>query len=257
MLVRRYGTLRISAVAAAVKLRPQLVPRLSQPPKAQPSRCDRAGQIFREVFLQYDRNNPHGLKLTPPFPRRYLYDFSKRSLDIVGSLVGLAVLSPLMLTTYFLILARMGRPVFYTQQRVGYRGASFFILKFRTMTVEDPIPGKRWGKKPKVTPLGRILRRHSIDETPQLVNVLLGQMSLVGPRPRLATEVVALQGGQGDRLNVRAGLSGLAEIRGRNKISNAERIRHDYEYLERRGILLDLWIILVTCVHVILGKDAH
>jgi lipopolysaccharide/colanic/teichoic acid biosynthesis glycosyltransferase len=134
-------------------------------------------------------------------------------------------------------------PVLFRQERVGRGGVTFELLKFRTMIVGDNpmVPDAS-----RITSAGRLLRRLSLDELPQLWNVARGDMSVVGPRPTLAYQVERYDEHQRRRLCVRPGLTGLAQVRGRNALSWADRIGHDLEYVERRSLVLDLRIIVAT-----------
>jgi len=135
-------------------------------------------------------------------------------------------------------------PVFFRQERVGLRGRPFHVWKFRTMihASDNPI----FPAADRITAVGRVLRRTSLDELPQLINVARGEMSIVGPRPTLAYQVARYDARQLRRLDVRPGITGLAQVRGRNSITWAERIDHDLEYLDRQSLGLDIRILLWT-----------
>lgn len=197
----------------------------------------------------------------------------KRALDIAGSLVAIAILSPL-LALIALALCRTG-PVLFRQIRVGAGGRSFVVLKFRTMTTEASRPAPRSGRivqarrqDPRVTRLGAVLRRLSLDELPQLFNVLRGDMSLVGPRPHAPgtsggdltfEEAVAFYA---VRHRVKPGMTGLAQIRGlRGGVDRPEaitaRVAADLDYIARWSVWLDLAILLRTLPAVLLGRNAY
>jgi sugar transferase EpsL len=147
-------------------------------------------------------------------------------------------------------------PALFRQQRAGQDGRVFTILKFRTMFEgENPVHPEA----ERITTLGRWLRRSSLDELPQLWNVARGEMSIVGPRPTLMYQVERYTAQQRGRLAVRPGITGLAQIRGRNGISWSERIRIDLEYVERQSLRLDLWIMCLTVLAVIQreGTEGH
>jgi lipopolysaccharide/colanic/teichoic acid biosynthesis glycosyltransferase len=145
-------------------------------------------------------------------------------------------------------------PALFTQERVGMDGEPFIVFKFRTMVHGDnPI----FPDADRITSVGRVLRRLSLDELPQLVNVARGDMSIVGPRPTLAYQVERYTDEQRLRLAVRPGLTGLAQIRGRNALAWAERIEHDVEYVRTQSLLLDLRIILGTAIVMLTGRGAE
>jgi len=173
----------------------------------------------------------------------------KRSVDIVCAMIGLAVLTPLLLVVATAILIDSGRPVFFLQERIGLHGRTFRIIKFRTMTrdAEQRTKGQ-WitAGNPYVTPVGRFLRKTSLDELPELVNVLKGYMSLVGPRPTLPEQVAAYDVSQRRRLEVRPGITGWAQVNGRNSISWTERIKLDIWYIDHWTPWLDVRILLMT-----------
>jgi lipopolysaccharide/colanic/teichoic acid biosynthesis glycosyltransferase len=142
-------------------------------------------------------------------------------------------------------------PVFFTQERVGLHGEPFTVFKFRTMVHADDNP--LFPDASRITTVGRWLRRLSLDELPQLINVGQGSMSIVGPRPTLPYQVARYDDRQRRRLDVKPGLSGLAQIRGRNAIAWAERIDHDLEYVERQSPRLDVAILLRTAGAILSG----
>jgi lipopolysaccharide/colanic/teichoic acid biosynthesis glycosyltransferase len=168
---------------------------------------------------------------------------TRRMVDIVLAAVGLAVLAPVLAVVAALVRWRLGSPVLFRQRRSGLHGAEFSILKFRTMR-----PPQRPGQpdRERETELGAVLRRMSLDELPQLVNVLRGEMSIIGPRPTLPEQVRHYSPRQRERLSVRPGLTGWAQVSGRNALSWPERIELDLWYLENRSARLDLLIIKRT-----------
>ncbi len=172
-----------------------------------------------------------------------LRDHVRRTVDVALALAGLAVLAPVMLVVALLVRWKLGRPVLFRQRRSGLHGAEFTILKFRTMR---PLryPGQPDGERQ--TGLGTALRAYSLDEVPQLVNVLRGDMGVVGPRPTLPEQVRRYDRRQLRRLDVRPGLTGWAQVSGRNALSWPERIELDLWYVENRSLVLDLRIILLT-----------
>jgi lipopolysaccharide/colanic/teichoic acid biosynthesis glycosyltransferase len=172
-----------------------------------------------------------------------------RALDIAGSALGLAVSSPLLAVAAVAIKLDDGGPVLYRQRRVGYRGEEFDLLKLRTMVVGAETQGAGSAVNrgdPRITRVGRLLRRLSIDELPQLWNVLHGDMSLIGPRPTLKYQVDQYTPRQRRRLEVKPGLTGWAQIHGRASLAWADRIELDVWYVENRSPGLDVKIMLRT-----------
>jgi len=173
----------------------------------------------------------------------------KRGVDIVCAMIGLAVLTPLLLVVAIAVLIDSGRPVFFLQERVGLHGRAFRIIKFRTMTRDAEQQMKeQWitAGSPYVTHIGRFLRKTSLDELLELVNVLKGDMSLVGPRPTLPVQVARYDEFQRRRLEVRPGITGWAQVNGRNSISWTERIKLDVWYIDHWTPWLDVRILLMT-----------
>ena len=172
-----------------------------------------------------------------------------RPLDVAAAGVGLAVASPLLAVAAAAIKLEDGGPVFYRQRRVGLHGNEFELLKLRTMEVgaESRGPGFAVNEgDPRITRVGRLLRRLSLDELPQLWNVLRGDMSLIGPRPTLAYQVERYTERQRRRLDVKPGITGWAQIHGRARLPWAERIELDVWYVDHRSPWLDLKILART-----------
>jgi exopolysaccharide biosynthesis polyprenyl glycosylphosphotransferase len=195
--------------------------------------------------------------------------FVKRALDILVSITLLILLSPLLLGVALLVKLTSPGPVLFTQERMGMNKRKFKLLKFRSMYAdaearkaellalnEQQGPVFKIKNDPRVTPLGRFLRKTSIDELPQLINVLKGEMSLVGPRPPLPTEVEQYDWVYRRRLSIRPGLTCLWQISGRNNIPFARWMELDREYIDNWNIWLDLRILLKTVPVVLLGKGA-
>jgi undecaprenyl phosphate N,N'-diacetylbacillosamine 1-phosphate transferase len=175
--------------------------------------------------------------------------FGKRVFDIVLTVLALTILSPVLCLIAALVKLTSRGPVLYVQERIGKDSVPFRFIKFRTMVVgaEKQGAGILCVKNdPRVTTLGRILRRYSLDELPQLVNVLRGDMSLIGPRPGLAYQIKEYTPFQRRRLTVLPGISGWAQVNGRNAITWDERITRDVEYVERLSFTMDLRILLRT-----------
>lgn len=176
-------------------------------------------------------------------PVQYLM---KRAFDVCGSLLGLILLSPLMLLTAYKISREMGKPLFFNGTRAGMDGRPFRLYKFRTMTDERDESGKLLPDAERLTPLGEKIRSSSVDELPQLLNVLKGEMSLVGPRPLPLEYVPRYSAAQKKRLSVPQGMTGWAQIHGRNAISWEEKFSCDLWYAENWSLALDMKIIFVT-----------
>lgn len=182
------------------------------------------------------------------------WDPWKRGFDLVAAVLLLVVLSPLLLVVAILIRLDDGGPALYRQTRPGRSGHGFEILKFRSMRSDETL--ERIGADAdhqRITPLGRVLRATSIDELPNLVNVVRGEMSIVGPRPHLMSYLELYSDHQSRRHEVRPGITGLAQVRGRNAVDWATRLDHDVEYVDQRSLVLDLRILLAT-VGTVLGR---
>ena len=189
----------------------------------------------------------------------------------LAAAVLLLVASPLMLWVAWMTWRHDGAPVLFGHYRVGRDGRLFRCLKFRTMYREseqmlaellarDPVARAQWEREqklsddPRVTPVGRFLRRTSLDELPQLINVLRGEMSLVGPRPITVGELTRYGSVRWHYLSVAPGITGLWQVSGRNDTSYAQRVALDERYVERRSLSVDLWILLRT-VKVVLSRE--
>lgn len=175
----------------------------------------------------------------------------KRLCDIALAVLALTLLAPLLLVLMALIRSRLGSPVFFRQTRPGLGGAPFELIKFRTMTDDRDATGELLPDAERLTPFGRFLRVTSLDEVPELWNVLRGDMSLVGPRPLLMRYLPYYTDREQKRHLVRPGLTGWAQLHGRNTTSWDERLALDVWYVENRTLLLDLKILLRTVVMVL------
>jgi lipopolysaccharide/colanic/teichoic acid biosynthesis glycosyltransferase len=176
-------------------------------------------------------------------------DALNRALDVAGASVGLALTSPLLALAALAVKLEDGGPVLYRQPRVGLGGAEFELLKLRTMEVGAERSGTGFAVDagdPRITRVGGILRRLSLDEVPQLWNVVRGDMSLVGPRPTLAYQVERYTPRQRRRLEVKPGVTGWAQIHGRARLPWEERIEFDVWYVEHRSAWIDLQILART-----------
>lgn len=178
----------------------------------------------------------------------------KRIVDIAVALVGLIVLSPLLLAVSVIILLAMGAPVFFRQARPGLNGRIFTVVKFRTMTTLTDDRGKPLPDSARLTRLGSFLRRASLDELPQLWNVLKGDLSLVGPRPLLVHYLDLYTPEQMRRHLVKPGITGWAQVNGRNDVTWEEKFALDVWYVDHWSLLLDLKILAMTVVKVVRGE---
>lgn len=170
----------------------------------------------------------------------------KRIIDLFGALAMILLLSPILLLAIVLIRLKMGSPIFFTQYRLGYNGETFKIWKFRSMTNCVDTSGELKDDEFRLTRFGKLLRDWSIDELPQLWNVVIGDMSLIGPRPFIAEYASRYTAEQMRRHEVRPGISGWAQIRGRNSLSWNQKFTLDIWYVDHCSFMLDLKILLST-----------
>lgn len=177
----------------------------------------------------------------------------KRVLDLALVLVAAPVWLPVFVLSALLLRMIQGPPVFFRQQRPGLDGVVFLILKFRTMRNACDSAGKPLNEENRMTKLGRLLRRTSLDELPELFNVLRGEMSLVGPRPLLSQYLARYSPEQARRHEVLPGITGLAQISGRNSLEWQEKFEFDVWYVENMSIALDLKILSLTVLRVLKG----
>ena len=179
----------------------------------------------------------------------------KALVDRLVAILALVVLSPLLVPLALLVRINLGRPIFFRQQRPGLRGRPFNILKFRTMTDDRDAQGNLLPDAQRLTPFGRWLRSTSLDELPELINIARGDMSIVGPRPLLMRYLPLYTPEQSRRHLVKPGLTGWAQINGRNAISWEEKFRLDTWYVDHWSLWLDLKIILLTVIKVVRRED--
>jgi sugar transferase EpsL len=179
-----------------------------------------------------------------------MYLVVKRCIDIIAAGLGLIVLSPLLVVTAFAVSIRMGSPVVFKQMRPGLHGRSFNMYKFRTMTDERDANGALLADEQRLTRLGRFLRSTSLDELPELFNVLKGDMSLVGPRPLLIQYLDRYTLEQARRHEVKPGITGWAQVNGRNAITWEEKFALDVWYVDNQSLWLDMRILAMTVVQV-------
>lgn len=201
---------------------------------------------------------------------RFVYHSMKRLFDIVAATCGIVILSPLMIIIAVLIKAEDHGPVFYKQVRVGKNGKTFKMYKFRSMFVnadkmldklkeQNDVDGPMFKMKddPRVTKIGHFIRKHSLDELPQFLNVLKGDMSLVGPRPPLPSEVEEYSEYDKQRLFVIPGCTGLWQATERNEVGFNEMVQLDIQYIQRASFTFDLWIICKTVAIVIKPNGSY
>jgi len=179
------------------------------------------------------------------------YHVSKRLFDLIAVILGLILLSPFILLTALSVRIFLGSPIFFRQQRPGYKGKTFFIYKFRTMTSASDSAGNLLPDAQRLTRLGRFLRALSLDELPELFNILRGEMSLVGPRPLLMEYLPRYSPEQMRRHDVYPGLTGWAQVNGRNAITWQDKFHYDVWYVDNWSFWLDIKIILLTLWKVI------
>jgi sugar transferase EpsL len=179
---------------------------------------------------------------------------AKRALDVVAATAGLAVAAPILVVASIAVRTFLGSPVLFRQERPGLHGRPFTLLKLRTMRHAVGSDGRPLPDAERLTTFGRILRATSIDELPTLCNVLRGDMSLVGPRPLLMEYLPLYTDAQRQRHQVRPGITGWAQVNGRNALSWEEKFRLDLWYVENRSFLLDLKILALTLVKVFRGE---
>lgn len=174
----------------------------------------------------------------------------KRTFDFTVSFTALIFLSPIIFIIALLIRFKIGNPVIYKQQRPGLNGNSFYVYKFRTMTDERDEKGELLPDDIRLTSFGKLLRKLSLDELPQLLNVLKGDMSFVGPRPLLMEYLNLYNKRQLKRQDVRPGITGWAQVNGRNAISWEKKFEYDVWYVENQSFMLDLKILFMTVLKV-------
>lgn len=177
--------------------------------------------------------------------------YGKRILDLCLTVPACIVLSPVMAVTALLVAVKLGRPVLFTQNRPGFQGKIFRMYKFRSMTDARDKDGKLLPDEERLTPFGEKLRSTSLDELPELLNILKGDMSLVGPRPLLVQYLPLYNQRQSRRHEVKPGITGLAQINGRNSISWEEKFEYDVQYVENLSFAEDIRILFETVAKVV------
>ncbi len=172
--------------------------------------------------------------------------YIKRILDIVLSLSAIIILSPILLILYILVRVKLGSPVLFKQERPGRKEEIFTLCKFRTMTDKRDEQGELLPDEVRLTKFGKLLRSTSLDELPELFNILKGDMSIIGPRPLLVRYLPWYTESERHRHDVRPGLTGLAQVNGRNALGWEDRFRYDLEYVNHCSFIMDIKIIMMT-----------
>jgi lipopolysaccharide/colanic/teichoic acid biosynthesis glycosyltransferase len=233
--------------------------------KARPSLAELAAKVREQAGRRLDAGQP---TVAAEGNRSLAYRVLKRAFDFSGALALLLLFAPIMLGTLIVLtITTKGRPIF-VQERIGYRGRKFPMFKFRTMRLDadnlqaavknekdGPIFNNR--RDPRITKIGRVLRSTSIDEMPQLFNILLGHMALVGPRPPVEKEVRQYEPWQHGRLAVMPGLTCLWQVSGRSEIGFVDWVRMDLWYVKNQNFWTDLHLLIKTPMSVISGKGAY
>ena len=187
--------------------------------------------------------------------------FIKRIIDIFLSLIGLIVLFPVLVILAILIRIKLGSPIFFTQDRIGKNGKVFKMIKFRTMLNVTDKWGKQLPDEKRLTSFGKLLRSTSLDELPELINVFKGDMSLVGPRPLLVEYKELYSKEQFRRHEVRPGITGWAQVNGRNNLAWNEKFKMDVDYVDNFNIFMDIKIFFMTVFKVLkrdgINQDEH
>lgn len=204
----------------------------------------------------YDINK--GDKKMDYIESKSLYNLAKRLIDIVSSLLGIILLSPVLIIVSILIKLESSGPIIFKQLRAGKNSEPFYIYKFRSMKINTPnlATNEFTNSSDYITKIGRFIRKTSIDEIPQLFNILKGDMSIVGPRPVILEEEDLIKLRQEYNVDkILPGITGWAQINGRDNIGNEEKVNYDYKYLNHRSLGMDIYIILQTALKVIKRSD--
>lgn len=190
--------------------------------------------------------------------KKGLYEkYFKRPFDFILAFIALLALSPVLIFISFLVRIRLGSPVIFRQPRPGLNDKIFTLLKFRTMTNKKDSEGDLLPDSERLSKFGKFLRSTSIDELPGLINVLIGDMSIIGPRPLLVEYLDLYDNEQKRRHEVKPGLSGLAQINGRNNLTWEEKFNYDLEYIQNISFASDIKIILLTVLKVLKRSDIN
>lgn len=181
----------------------------------------------------------------------------KRLMDLMLALIGLIILLPFLLLITILVKWKLGSPIFFRQQRPGLNGTPFYLYKFRSMSNEKDNNGRLLPGHQRLTPFGAFLRKYSLDELPQLINVIKGDLSLVGPRPLLMEYLPLYSEEQASRHLVRPGITGWAQVNGRNAITWEEKFKLDIWYVKHQSLFLDIKILWLTIIKVFRSDDIN
>ncbi len=185
-----------------------------------------------------------------------MYKFLKRLIGFIGALCGIFLLSPIfIIVTIWLHFANKGAGAFFVQKRLGLNGKIFKVIKFKTMTDECDSEGKLLPDDVRLTKIGKFVRSTSIDELPQLINVLKGDMALIGPRPLTPAYLEVFSPEQLRRMEVRPGISGWAQVHGRQRCMLSKKFEYDVWYVDHYSLWLDIKILFMTIVNIIQQKD--
>lgn len=198
----------------------------------------------------------HQQTKTTSYTSRIYRSYFKRAMDIVLSATALIVGAPTIIIVAVLVRSKLGSPVLFRQTRAGYQGQLFEVLKFRTMTDERDDNGELLPDELRLTPFGQFLRKYSLDELPQLINVLRGDLSLVGPRPLLVQYLELYTPEQMRRHEVLPGVTGLAQVNGRRDISWEKKFAYDIEYVDNVSLQMDLTIMFKTALEMVRPSSA-
>ena len=216
----------------------------------------------RQIYKEADTDECHSLtsgRILNMLPESHAHPvpISKRIFDILLAVLGIIIISPLFLIICVLVWLNFGLPIIFRQQRPGYRGKPFWIYKFRTMTSDRSSNGSLLPDEERLTRLGKLLRSTSMDELPELINVLRGEMSLVGPRPLLMKYLERYSPEQARRHAVLPGITGWAQVNGRNAITWQEKFSLDVWYVDHWSIGLDIRILFRTLAKALRQEDIN
>lgn len=230
--------------------------------------------IHEDVLTEIQFLNVSSKNYDVTLKKEYIYRFFKRTIDIVGSIIGIILLIPITIIIYLYSLIKKEKgPIFYTQQRIGKNGKTFKMYKYRSMIInadevlekylqenEEARKEYKINKKlkddPRVTKVGKFIRKTSIDEFPQFINVLRGEMSLVGPRPYLPKEIEDMGDTYKEIIKLKPGVTGYWQVSGRNNVTFENRLELDIEYSKKKSLKLDIEILLYTLKKVIKQEGA-
>lgn len=216
----------------------------------------------RDLFQEYAASIENPYSFSKNKGKMVSYFFFKRLVDILLSIFGLIITAPIIIVTAIFIKIDSPGPIFFEQERVGLNGKYFKIYKIRSMVIDAEKNGAKWASKddPRITNIGKFIRKTRIDELPQLWNVLKGEMSIIGPRPEIPLFTINFNDeipGFVNRLTIKPGLTGWAQVNGGYDLTPAEKLEKDLEYINNIGILIDIKIIIKTIFIVFNGNGAR